>query len=262
MSKPTTSQSASYPPRDSNIAKLFRQDDKTKARELVLTTRLTHDLLTAAAARGYDLLVYTTTVDSDGFDLIVDDRDSLLPLQFKSVLKGSTTSGWNIHRKMLRPQYWQLGGLGLEFSPLSDGRNGGVVLIDVAPLDAALEITYSFTSFYVLLAFWHGALEIRGRGKGATALTNLQRELFKEPAGEICVPRSAFLTAKSPEHLLALMGLHSRYNHTWTTNVIQLARRDESAAPLEHLREYVGTQLEELSVFPTTLKAYKHSAKV
>jgi hypothetical protein len=38
---------------------------KSSSREYILTTRLVHDLMVAAAERGYDLLVYLPTVDSD-----------------------------------------------------------------------------------------------------------------------------------------------------------------------------------------------------
>jgi hypothetical protein len=44
--------------------------ERSRSREYVLTTRLVHDVTVAAAASGYDLLVYLPTVDADGFDVI------------------------------------------------------------------------------------------------------------------------------------------------------------------------------------------------
>jgi len=61
---------------------------RSTSREYILTTRLIHDLTVAAVARGYDLLVYLPTVDSDGFDVILDDRDRLVPIQVKSIVEG------------------------------------------------------------------------------------------------------------------------------------------------------------------------------
>ncbi|HEX7333008.1 MAG TPA: hypothetical protein VF290_16010 [Pyrinomonadaceae bacterium] len=57
-----------------------------RSREYLLTTRLVHDLGVAAAALGYDLLVYLPTVDSDGFDVIFRDRDRVVAMQLKLVV--------------------------------------------------------------------------------------------------------------------------------------------------------------------------------
>lgn len=47
----------------------------------------------AAAGRGYDLLVYLPTVDRDGFDVILDDRDRLVQIQLNSIKRGGKAAG-------------------------------------------------------------------------------------------------------------------------------------------------------------------------
>ena len=76
-----------------SLASFLRAERNSKPREFLLTSRVIHDLMVAAAARNYNLLVYVQTVDSDGFDLILDDRDRFLPLQLKS--EGRRGSGLN-----------------------------------------------------------------------------------------------------------------------------------------------------------------------
>jgi len=98
----------------------------SRSREYLLTTRLIHDLSVAAVAGGYDLLTYLPTVDSDGFDVILDDRDRLVPVQLKSVVEGGKAGSWMVHRKLLRPQPGEEDTYGFEPSPTGRGRGGAV----------------------------------------------------------------------------------------------------------------------------------------
>lgn len=48
---------------------------------------------------------------------------------------------------------------------------------------------------------------------------------MEKSTGKISVPRTAFLKAHSPEHLLALAGLHSRFETAgWPRVLIEIAR--------------------------------------
>lgn len=70
----------------SQLSKFLKSAHKSKARELLITSKVKYDTLLAAALSGYDLLIYEPTVDSDGFDIIFDDRRTLLPIQLKSTV--------------------------------------------------------------------------------------------------------------------------------------------------------------------------------
>lgn len=97
-----------------------------RSREYLLTTRLVHDLTVAAARRGYDLLVYLPTLDGDGFDVILDDRDRLVPIQLKSVIRGGKAAGWDVRRSLIRPKPEDADLYGFEPSPTGTGRGGAV----------------------------------------------------------------------------------------------------------------------------------------
>jgi len=94
--------------------------------------RLIYDLQFAASKIGYFLEVYKGEVDQDGFDIILDDRDNIRKIQVKTVISGSRTSSWQIHKALLRPHYRFVEKLGFEPSPEGEGYQGGVILMDFA----------------------------------------------------------------------------------------------------------------------------------
>lgn len=207
------------------LSKFLSDPNHSTVREYMLTCRVIHDLMVAAAEK-YNLLVYIPTVDSDGFDLILDDREGLLPLQLKSVNSNSKTKSWEIHRELLRPKPGEEEWFGLEPSPNGTGRGGGVLLIDCkATKSGAVEIDYSYTDMRILMAFRLGLI----KASQVKASGNLFRRLTAEPSGKIRVPRGVFIKVRSPQHLLALMGLHhslkeSAIESNWRYQLDELAK--------------------------------------
>jgi len=234
----------------SSLQSFLRAERNSKSREFLLTSRVIHDLMVAAAARNYDLLVYTPTVDSDGFDLILDDRDKFLPLQLKSVISGGKAAQWAIHRKLLRPEIHEIEWFGFEPSPCGEGRGGGVLLIEVKPQESTTDVIYRYTDLRILTALWLGLVKISS--PSVKRLERLRNELASDPGGKVKVPRSAFLTTKSPEHFLALAGLHSRYHTSWPHLIYQYARYiyagDELPAPENKIREMIQEEIRKLII--------------
>jgi hypothetical protein len=230
---------------------MFLSDsDRSISREYILTTRLIHDLTVAAVERGYDLLVYLPTVDSDGFDVILDDRDRLVPIQVKSIVEGGRARRWKIRRTLIRPEPKAAELYGFEPSPTGVGRGGGVILITAsAEGEAKIDVRYAYTDIDVLSAMW---LDIIPRSAAQKArLRRLRAELESEPGGSVALPRSAFLPAGSPEHLLCLCGLHSRLDQPWRLQLRNLLgqtyQRRKSPVPAETLRKNIRKHLEDLS---------------
>lgn len=205
-----------------SLASFIRAKKNSSPRELLLTSGIIHDLMVAAAARDYALLVYTPTVDSDGFDLILDDRERLLPLQLKSRILGGKASKWAIHRKLIRPKPHEIEWFGFDPSPCGEGRGGGVILIEVKANESTTEVIYHYTDIRILTAFWLNLINVGTPTK--RRLDRLRIELNEKSGGKVNVPRTAFVRARSPEHLLALAGLQSRLNTSWPHLLDQLAR--------------------------------------
>lgn len=208
---------------ESVLYKFLDDSSNSHAKEAVLMHRLCFDLKVVAATRGYYLNTYWDDVDHDGFDLIFDDQDSLMKTQVKSVGAAATTTTWHIHKRILRPTIDQIDNLGFDPSPHGEGVAGGVVLIKYrVEDDGRLEVDYYYTDLYVLLAFEHELIQ-RKHGHSRTAITRCLQDL-REGSGreKLTVPRPAFVRARSPATLLALLGLHSTHGHPWKFHVTQL----------------------------------------
>ena len=71
-------------------------------------------------------------------------------------------------------------------------------------------------------ALWLGL--IRRPAPQKQRLERLRNELLKGSSAVVKLPRSAFVSAASPEHLLALAGLHSRVDTAWRLQLRSLLR--------------------------------------
>src|SRR5678815_4264887 len=116
---------------------------RSRSREYLLTTRLVHDLGVAAAASGYDLLVYLPTVDADGFDVIFDDRDRLVAMQLKSIVADGKAADWKIRRSLVRPRVEDADVFGFKSPRSGVGRGGGVILSTATAVGEGIEVVYS-----------------------------------------------------------------------------------------------------------------------
>lgn len=247
-----TAQREQRSPRDprGKLQMFLADPGRSSSREYILATRLIHDLTVAAAGWGYDLLVYLPTVDSDGFDVILDDRDRLVPIQLKSIVEGGKASEWKIRRKLIRPEPDAAELYGFESSPTGVGRGGGVILTTVAAAgEARVDVRYAYTDMDVLSAMWLDVFPRTGAQKAR--LQKLRAELQSEPGGSVALPRSAFLHAASTEHLLSLCGLQSRVDQPWRMHLRnllgQLYLRRTSPVPVDTLRVNIRRHLEGLS---------------
>lgn len=225
---------------------------RSRAREYMLTTRLVHDLTTAAAASGYDLLVYLPTVDADGFDVVFDDRQALVPMQLKSVVAGGKASGWTIRRSLIRPAPEQADVFGFESSPAGTGRGGGVILTTVTAAGESVRVKYAYTDLVILSAIW---MDIVKRPKPQrTRLLTLRRQFEEDPKGSVEIPRSAFMTAGSAGQLLALAGLSSHVDNSWRHHMLDLLRHQHLGVPTpgppDELRNLVSAGLRSLADEP------------
>lgn len=218
---------------DSILYKFLDDPGNSHAKEAVLMHRLCFDLKLVAATHGYYLNTYWDDVDHDGFDLIFDDQDSLMKTQVKSVGAGAATNNWRIHKRILRPTIDQIDKLGFDPSPHGEGVAGGVVLIKYrVEGDDRLEVDYYYTDLYVLLAFKYALIQ-RKHGHSRSAITKSLQDLGEGAGRErLTVPRPAFVRAKSPATLLALLGLHSTHGHPWKFHVTQLVNHIAGDASL------------------------------
>jgi hypothetical protein len=200
----------------------------THAIEELFNYRLLYDLKLAAFVRGYHLLTYYSDVDHDGFDVVLDDRDYVRKIQLKTVARDACTQSWDIHRSIIRPIAPNFEALGFNFDVNNPnwGVEGGVVLIDYEPQGEAIDVRYYFTDIYVITAISLGLLPHR-HGATVGAANALRADLFNgESSAEIGVAKGLFIQAETPQHLLALIGLHSEHYNGWRHCVEALASEE------------------------------------
>ena len=229
---------------------LFKEEN-SRTKESLVNHRLFYDLKLAAALRGYDLSLYTPDVDRDGFDIILDDQDILRKIQLKTVLKNATTSTWHIHKTMLRPAGQFCEELGFEPTTSGTGVQGGVLLMELDPKNDSMDIRYHYTDVFVITALYLGIVNRRPKIR-KTIFDSFYSKIRDGVSNEkMPVPKSLFVEAKTPEHLLGLMSLHNRINHCWWHHLISIGKDhffqpiddSELPAPKTHLREIIAKDL-------------------
>ncbi len=233
---------------------LFKEEN-SRTKESLVNYRLFYDLKLAAALHGYDLSLYTPDVDRDGFDIILDDQDSVRKIQLKTVLKNATTSTWHIHKTMLRPDDVFCEQLGFEPTQSGTGVQGGVILMELDPQNDSLEIRYHYTDVFVITALYLNIVSRSPKIRSTIFDTFYQNIRDGVSHEKMPVPKSLFVEAKGPEHLLGLMTLHNRINYGWWHNLINIGKDnffqsiDDSdlPAPKTKLREIIADQLIELT---------------
>ncbi|WP_028574628.1 hypothetical protein [Desulfonatronovibrio hydrogenovorans] len=235
----------------SQLERFFFDASNSHGKESLINNKLLFDLKLAAANRGYFLNVYLPEVDQDGFDMIFDDHDLVVKTQLKTVMKGAGTTNWNIHKRILRPTIDQIKYFGLELSPYGEGVGGGVILIEI---DAAQDfsVRYFYTDLVILCGFRDNLLKV-SRPPSNDTISRFFTKLYNGSGKErISVPKSLFLEARSPESLLALMGLHNNISTSiWRFHVMNMAEPQVPArdlpAPFGMLKKHVNEEIEKLS---------------
>lgn len=229
------------------IDAFLRKSGNSHAKESILRDRLSYDLKLAAAQSDYYLKFYLTDVDHDGFDVIVDDGDTAEKLQIKTVLHDAATSSWPIQKGLLRLRLGLIEKMGFVASPESEGAQGGVTVMELVPEESSIDVQYLYTDVFILTAF---ALRIFERNHSASkeAADRVFTELFTGTSRDtVSIPKTCFLEAKDPAHLLALMNIHGPRTTSLMHNVILIANHAQPmadpkldlSAPIDMLRAQV-----------------------
>jgi hypothetical protein len=137
---------------------------------------------------------------------------------------------WQIHKSIIRPSHETCRNFRYDISPSHLGVQGGVILIMVDPKSDGVEIEYHYTDIFVIKALELGLIrknpDLSPKRKRDTLKTFYDNLFVGVSTDEILMPISFFVKAKSPEHLLALMGLHSRHDSTWMHNLTPILQAE------------------------------------
>lgn len=191
-------------------------------REALVNHRLSYDLKLAAAYQSYNLIVTRPDIDLSGFDLVFDDGTTDRKVQIKTVFSDSKTRTWDIRKLLISPTPNHLRKLGCTTIPPWIGLEGGFVLatVGVDRTGKELCVSYSYSSFYTIAM---AELEIQVADKNEIAKDTI-RELMTIGDDKVPIKKRLLVSAESPMHLLALMGLRSFMIYNWHADAMQLCR--------------------------------------
>lgn len=213
-----------------DLKTFINQASNSRIRENLLTFRFIYDVKLGAAIRRDELQVYLPEVDKHGYDVILDNQETVRKFQLKTFSKYSKTSSWHIHKTILRPQSYLCENLGFHFDVEHIGLNGGVVLMEFEAGENGIEVDYYYSDIYILLAFKNGIIYYdKDTIKIADKFIDKLMSGRSHEKIEMC--KSLFVKAKGPEHLLALMGYYSRFDSSWSYNLteyIKIVNRNQN----------------------------------
>lgn len=226
-----------------NLKKFLSEQGNSHAKEELFNYRLFYDLKLAAAETGYHLLSYSSDVDHDGFDIVIDDRVILRKYQLKTVVRCTekkpktgelkftyASSNWKIHKHLLRPSrdHWEYFGFDLPSIPSDEkdrlcGVEGGVILMAwEVDSDGELNVEYWYTDLYLITAI---ELKILPRDdRSVNAANRIRSELPKgAPNQTMSVSKGMFVRADTPERLLELANMKTQDHANWQARVLTLS---------------------------------------
>lgn len=169
--------------------------------------QLMHDIHLTFANHRQRIQIYEPEVDSFGYDIILDDLIRTRRIQLKTTLSTSTTSKWDIHKILLRPDHQHLNRL--PFCPDSGGHGymGGVILIRAHVDGDSVKYSYSYTDVLVICAIAAGVRPPSSsaqRRSVQTTFTELTRPDYRP--GKISIRPPCFWTFNNLQPVLELAG--------------------------------------------------------
>jgi len=240
----------------SELENFFTEPVNMTSREVLFYHKIGYDLKLAAARRNYDLQIFTPGADRDGYDIVLDDKDTLKKIQLKSSFQSVVESKkksktFKIHRNILRPDLYTYEKLGFESDPQGTGCGGGVILIDISMEKDIPLITYFYTDIFIIVGMDEKIIRKKKDNPRRSTLDTFYKEIRKGRSHDkINVSKSMFLKCKSPDHLLALMEFHSLPLKRWRHNFLKLTANTfygkKSDISIDYLKKYVPETIGEL----------------
>jgi hypothetical protein len=205
----------------------YLKDDNRNSvfREKLINYKFFYEVKYAAAKNRNDINIYIPEVDRDGYDVLLDDGDSIKPFQIKTVVSSAKTTSWKLKKNLLRPKFYNCAKLGFEQSPESTGVEGGFILIEILiDKDEIKSLSYYYTDIFILAAFECGFLKIQNFQNTAKNDKSIKRLLSKIISGKrtdnVTLTKSNLVKVKSVDDLLALADLNSKTHRQWTSSFL------------------------------------------
>ncbi|WP_160143651.1 hypothetical protein [Chryseolinea soli] len=155
-------------------------------------------------------------IDRDGYDVLLDDGEQIVPLQLKTYLSSATTKRWVVNKGLLRPLYLNCQSLGFEFSPEGNGIEGGLVVVKIiANADEIRSFEWFYSDCYILTAFESGLVTHKPNPHLDHITSFMSRLRTGYQKEKLEITKLCMVKVKSIDDLLALAGMPSKKQQQW-----------------------------------------------
>lgn len=211
------------------MAHFLDEPENSVTRERIFLAKFEFDIRLAAARAGVPISLGIADVDRHGYDVILqnhDDDEHDRKVQLKTRSEDSETGEWKVFKRFFRPRMREATWLRIPFTPETIGLAGSIIVMDIIDPDEG-EVRYRYTDYLIVRAFDLGIIErviSSGRGrpkdpaqtKAQAVLRKLEQNVETDQAENskydhkrVAIPEELFVTAKSPDHLLGLLGIRN-----------------------------------------------------
>lgn len=188
----------------------LQNPQNSHAREAILKHKFIFDLSVSAAKRNYYLTNYESDIDNEGVDIVITDNELMRPIQLKSIYNDAKATKWKLHKRLLRPTFYEIESLGFSPETTSEGVGGAFILQCIDDSSGNVEVSYMYVDIFTLIAFHQKVIKKAKNSPKQETIDNFMSNLFSgKRSDRIEIPKSLLLTAKTPDHLLSLLSLHS-----------------------------------------------------
>lgn len=228
-----------------SLDQYLKLDKNSVFKEKLVNYRFFYEVKLASARIQNDIRIYIPEIDKDGYDIVLDDGDTIMPFQLKATNNSSKTSKWEVQKNLLRPNPLNCTLLGYEQSPEGDGTEGGFILVSISVnTDTIQSFDYYYTDAYILKAFELGILRYNRNSyekKIELLIGQLQKGNRRE---KVVLTKSNLVKVKSVDHLLALADIPSICHNQWQPSFRAYLQNTDSV--LENKRKELVVLLKEL----------------
>lgn len=228
-----------------SLDQYLKLDKNSVFKEKLVNYRFFYEVKLASARIQNDIRIYIPEIDKDGYDIVLDDGDTIMPFQLKATNNSSKTSKWEVQKNLLRPNPLNCTLLGYEQSPEGDVTEGGFILVSISVnTDTIQSFDYYYTDAYILKAFELGILRYNRNSyekKIELLIGQLQRGNRRE---KVVLTKSNLVKVKSVDHLLALADIPSICHNQWQPSFRAYLQNTDSV--LENKRKELVVLLKEL----------------
>jgi len=205
---------------DNFLTNILADSAQTVTREKMINDRLEYELKLASFRGGIPLQIFSPEVDREGYDIILSSDINLYYLQIKSTIRKNNRNQWTfpVHKSILRPNLLYCDRYRIDLA--DSGLGGGILLIVFSVNNNTLEFSYYFTSYEIIKL---KVLEMIDSTAQMDKILVIVNALFDRGNKELTLSKACFVKLKGPDELLAICGLHSKYDDMqWMTDVSRL----------------------------------------